>query len=84
MKLLLMFHIKSKAGTHAVSCHKVVLVWETCQQEEGGEKQQKRKLFVLFYLLGKNPDFMAATVKNTINRVIHLKTESVFRHTVHI
>lgn len=56
MKPLLMFHIKGKDGTYAVSCHKVVLAWETCQQEKGGGEETH---FVLCYLLGVKPDFMA-------------------------
>lgn len=61
VKPLLMFHIKGKDGTYAVSCHKVVLAWETCQQEGGGKETH----FVLCYLLGEKPDFMAG---NTICR----------------
>lgn len=46
VEALVMFVIKAKAGTHAVSCHIVALAWETCQQEE--EEKKRTLCFILF------------------------------------
>lgn len=51
VEALVMFVIKAKAGTHAVSCHIVALAWETCQQEEeeeAGEEKKRALCFILF------------------------------------
>lgn len=69
VEALVMFVIKAKAGTHAVSCHIVALAWETCQQEEEEAGEEKKKEhFVSFYLLGKKSNFMATNLKH------HLQT----------
>lgn len=66
VEALVMFVIKAKAGTHAVSCHIVALAWETCQQEEEEEAGEKKKKehFVSFYLLGKESNFKATNLKH--------------------
>lgn len=59
MKPLLMFCIKGKTGTHAVSCHIVVLAWETCQQEAGGRKKERSFVFFAWKeagFHGNNPE----------------------------
>lgn len=64
VEALVMFVIKAKAGTHAVSCHIVAPAWETCQQEEEEAREKKKEHFVSFYLLGKKSNFMATNLKH--------------------
>lgn len=66
VKPLMMFHIKGKAGAHAVSCHKVLLVWEQCQQEE----VKRNTLFCSVYL--KETRFPDSKDKSVFSHIVHM------------
>lgn len=65
MKPLLMFYIKGKPGTHAVSCHIVVLAWRRgANRRQEGEKKKKSAVLFLFcfvFLTWKEAEFHGNT-----------------------